>query len=124
MKINRMIALACIFLAAPLLASTIQPFEYSEVDQLASHIVISKVLSTTENKPAGTCSSKYYEATMKVVSSIKGSIAGKVFTLPVCIGHKGFNSDLNKGSTYIFFLRERDGNYQRVHPQTVALLKN
>ena len=123
MSINKIIVLACLFLATPLLASRIQTFDYSQVDQLASHIVIGKVISTTEDKPAGACNARNYEATMEIVSSIKGSITGKVFTLPVCIGSKGFNSELREGSTYIFFLKESNGKYQRVHPRSVTLLK-
>ncbi len=122
MNLNRIIVLACLLLSVPTFAGKIRPFDYSNIDNLASNIVIATVSSTTENKPEGACSSKYYEATMSVVSSIKGSISGNVFTLPVCIGHKGFNSELNQGKTYIFFLKEQNGKHQRVHPLTVAPL--
>ncbi len=121
MNLHRIIILICICLTAPVYAGKMKPFDYSNINQLATNIVIGKVTSTSENIPEGTCSSKKYNATMKVISSIKGNMPN-TFTLPVCIGHKGFNSELIQGNTYIFFLKSSSGKYQRVHPHTVAPL--
>lgn len=101
-------------------ASSIAPFDYKKIDQLSSYIYIAKVISTTKSVPQGPCSSKKYEAKMEVITSLKGEVKYNEFTLPVCIGYKGYGRDLFVDRTYIFFLQESKGQLQLIYPHGVV----
>ena len=97
-------------------ASKLAPFDYSRLSQ-APIIVIGKVVGNSMNMPEGACSSWKYRSTVMVVTVLKGVVKEKEFTLPVCIGKKGFNIQLHKNLHYIFFLDRKNGEFLRISPK-------
>ena len=124
-KYFSIISLALFLSYVPLTASSIPALKIDSLASLSHIIVIGKVTNLEIIDDTYERGYQLHEATVKIVSSLKGTIELRSFVLPLRLGGmKGFDRSLQPGDIGVFFLSYiKDGRGELSYPQAIAMLE-